>query len=246
MKYFSTQLSNENLYSIHNDITIFLAIVWIAFCFLGFYLSASNKNKITLFLIIFSVTQEIFDYINRFFLNDLYVIKMQTDLPLQLCHFAYWFSVVLLIIQLKNENSKYKQFFFNCAFFWGFSGAFQGILTVDLTGIYTFSDMLALHLQHSLIILNVLWMIFAYNMSFNSKGIMQAFIFTNILLIIIGFINYFSGSNYMFLCAAPNVKNPLLVGEWPYYLLVLEIIFIIYGYIILLPFKLFERIKHKF
>ena len=82
MKYFSTQLSNENLYSIHNDITIFLAIVWIAFCFLGFYLSASNKNKITLFLIIFSVTQEIFDYINRFFLNDLYVIKMQTDLPL--------------------------------------------------------------------------------------------------------------------------------------------------------------------
>jgi len=246
MKYFSTQLSDENLYVAHNEITIALVIVWIVFCFSGCYLSSSNKNKITLFLIIFSFVQEIFDYVNRILLNDLYLIKIQTDLPLQLCHFAYWFSVILLIIQLRNKNSKYKQFFFNCAFFWGFSGAFQGILTVDLTGIYTFSDMLALHLQHSLIILNVLWMIFAYNMSFNSKGIIQAFVFTNILLAAIGFINFSLGANYMFLCAAPNVENPLLVGEWPYYLFVLEIIFIIYGYIILLPFKLFERIKHKF
>jgi len=244
MEYFSTKLSDENLYAAHNEITIALVIVWLILCFLGYYLSDLNKNKITVFLIIFGFAQEIFDYINRIFLNNLYIVKFQTDLPLQLCHFAYWFSVILLIVHLKNKDSKYKQLLFNCAFFWGFSGAFQGILTVDLTGIYTFSDMLALHLQHSLIILNVLWMIFAYNMTFSSKGIIQVFVITNILLVFIGTINYFLGSNYMFLCKAPNVENPLLVGEWPYYLLVLEVIFIIYGYIILLPFKLFERIKY--
>ena len=84
--------------------------------------------------------------------------------------------------------------------FFGFSGAFQGIVTVDLTGIFTFGDMLSLHLQHSLIILNVLWLIFAYGMKFSLKGVMQVFLFTNILLIIVGIINTVIESNYMFLC----------------------------------------------
>ena len=76
-------------------------------------------------------------------------------------------------------NTKHKQFYFNCAYFLGFSGALQGIITVDLTGIYTFYDMLTLHLQHSLIILNLLWLIFAYNFKFIQKGIIQSFLFTN-------------------------------------------------------------------
>ena len=101
-------------------------------------------------------------------------------------------------------------------------------------------DMIALHLQHSIIILNVLWIIFAYNMRFNIKGIFQAFIFTNILVVLVGSINFFLEANYMFLCSPPLVNNPLLIGEWPYYLLVLEIVFFIYGYLLYLPFKIIK------
>ena len=137
-------------------------------------------------------------------------------------------------------KNKHKQFYFNCAYFLGFSGALQGIITVDLTGIFTFSDMLTLHLQHSLIILNVLWLIFAYNYKFTKKSIFQAFLFTNILVVVVSFINYVIDSNYMFLCSPPDVKNPLLIGDWPYYILVLELVFFIYGYILYLPFKLRE------
>ena len=100
--------------------------------------------------------------------------------------------------------------------------------------------MLTLHLQHSLIILNVLWLIFAYNYKFTKKSILQTFLFTNILVVIVSFINYIIDSNYMFLCSPPDVNNPLLIGDWPYYILVLELVFFIYGYILYLPFKLRE------
>ena len=85
--------------------------------------------------------------------------------------------------------------------------------------------MLSLHLQHSLIILNVLWLIFAYSMKFNLKGVMQVFLFTNILLIFVGIINTVIESNYMFLCKPPDVNNPFLIGDWPFYLIILELIF---------------------
>ena len=246
MNYFTKHLDAANLYAAHNQITYFIVFFWILICCLGYYVkSKSLKKKVTIFLISISLFQEIFDYINRFFLNESYAstISIQKDLPLQLCHFAYWLSVICLISQL--YNSKHKQFYFNCSYFLGFSAAFQGILTVDLTGIFTFSDMLALHLQHSFIILNVLWIIFAYKIKFNQKGILQAYLFTNVLIVLVGLINYIIGSNYMFLCNKPNVNNPLLIGDWPYYIIVLELVFFIYGYILYLPFKLREIFKSK-
>jgi len=243
MKEFSLLLSNQELYFTHNVITYILVFIWIAACVIGYRLNNENtyKRKITIFLICFSFLQEIFDYCNRTLLNDLYLVDIQTDLPLQLCHIAYWFSVLCLFFEL--YNTKHKQFYFNCAYFLGFSGALQGIITVDLTGIYTFYDMLTLHLQHSLIILNLLWLIFAYNLKFSQRGVIQAFLFTNCLIVCIGIINYFLNSNYMFLCAPPNVNNPFLVGEWPYYLVILELIFFIYGYILLVPFLIIKYLN---
>tara|TARA_Y100000588_G_C14033742_1_gene829818 strand:+ start:261 stop:983 length:723 start_codon:yes stop_codon:yes gene_type:complete len=233
---FSKPLIDTELYTLHYQITLFMILIWVLICIMGLYIS--NKKTITLLLICISFFQEIFDYINRFYLNNLYIMDIQKDLPLQLCHFAYWFSVICLISQL--YKNKYNQFYFNCAYFLGFSGALQGIITVDLTGIYTSYDMIALHLQHSIIILNLLWLIFAYKIKFNTRGVLQAFIFTNVLVVIVGIINYFLESNYMFLCIPPNVDNPLLIGGWPYYLIILEVIFFVYGYILYLPFKILK------
>ena len=242
MSNFISPLNEQALYDAHNLITYVLLIVWLIVCIVGYKLrNQAYKRNITIFFISISLIQECFDYLNRFLFSDLYIVKIQTDLPLQLCHFAYWFSVICLVCQLYNYHK--KQFYFNCAYFLGFSGALQGILTVDLTGIYTFADMLALHLQHSFIIMNVLWLIFAYGFTFNQKGVVQAFLFTNIMLIFVGIVNYFIKSNYMFLCKPPDVNNPLLVGEWPYYLIVLEMIFFIYGYILCIPFLIIKYLN---
>ena len=242
MNNFISPLSEQALYDIHSSITFVMLIIWLIVCIVGYKLKNSiYKSNITIFLISISLIQELFDYLNRFLFSDLYIVKIQTDLPLHLCHFAYWFSILCLIFQLYNYNK--KQFYFNCAYFLGFSGALQGIITVDLTGVYTFADMLALHLQHSFIIMNVLWLIFAYGFKFNHRGVIQAFLFTNVMIVFVGIVNYFLNSNYMFLCVPPVVDNPLLIGKWPYYLIILEIIFFIYGYILCIPFLVIKHLN---
>ena len=44
-----------------------------------------------------------------------------------------------------------------------------------------------------------------------------------ILFVIIGIANWVFGANYMYLSNAPIVNNPLIIGEWPWYILFFEI-----------------------
>ena len=111
------------------------------------------------------------------------------------------------------------------------------MITVDLTGINNMIGAFALNWQHSIIILNVLWLIFAYKKRFNMKGVFSAFVFINVIIIPVGLINYLLGSNYMFICQPPAVSSPLIVGDWPIYLIFLEVIYFLYILVLYLPFK---------
>ena len=75
MNGFNLPLSDEALYSAHNSITFTLIVIWIMICILGYKLNNDiYKRNITVFLICISLLQEIFDYLNRFLFNDLYIV----------------------------------------------------------------------------------------------------------------------------------------------------------------------------
>ena len=81
-------------------------------------------------------------------------------------------------------------------------------------------------------------------MRFSIKGILNFFIFLNALVIPLGLINYFLGSNYLFLCTAPAVDNPLLfTSEWPYYILIIDVLSIVYMYVLYIPFMIYDKLK---
>ena len=237
-------LSTELLYYFHNLLTFIMIGVWIVFSFIGYKLKNQKTiTKISYGLIGFSILQEIMDYTNRIFLDELYVISLSTDLPLQFCSIGYYFSIIGIIMSVseKKYNIKFEQFIFDCAYVLGFGGALQAMITVDLTGINNMIGSFALNWQHSIIILNVLWLIFAYNKRFNLRGVLNAFIFMNLAMIPVGIINYFLSANYMFICSPPNVNNPLLIGDWPIYLIILEFVYFLYILILYLPFKLLHK-----
>ena len=134
-----------------------------------------------------------------------------------------------------------KNYIFDCAYVLGFGGALQSLLNFDDTGVNNLIGVFTINWQHSLIILNILWLIFAYNKKFTLRGIFNAFIFINLVIIPVGFINYLLDANYMFICTPPNVESPFFIGVWPTYLLWLEIIYFIYILILLIPFKIAEK-----
>tara|TARA_Y100000590_G_scaffold74521_1_gene82276 strand:+ start:2573 stop:3319 length:747 start_codon:yes stop_codon:yes gene_type:complete len=240
-------LSEEQLYFLHDSMTLFMIGLWILIIFLGLKVKNSQqKTYISYGLIGFAFTQEILDYVNRIFLDELYDFKLSTDLPLQFCVIGFYFSIfgIYMSNSKRKFNPRVEQFIFDCAYVLGFSGAFQALITVDLTGIHNMIGAFALNWAHTLIILNVLWLIFAYGKRFTFKGVINAFIFINVIIWPVGFINYLLDANYMFICRPPNVNSSFFIGEWPVYLLWLELIYFIYIIILYLPFKLFD-VVHK-
>ena len=151
----------------------------------------------------------------------------------------------MMAVSSLRFNKKFEQFIFDCTYVLGFGGAFQALITVDLTGINNMIGIFSLNWAHSLIILNVLWLIFAYNKKFNLYSIWNAFLFLNFLILPIGFINYLLDANYMFLCFPPNVESLFFIGGWPYYLFYLEGIYFIYILFLYLPFFMFEKLNNK-
>lgn len=53
-------------------------------------------------------------------------------------------------------------------------------------------------------------------------------------------LNYMIKSNYMYLNRPPEVDNPLIIGEWPFYLIYFEVFILI---LFLITFWIFTRKK---
>ena len=239
-------LPPEQLYLLHDYLTGVMIIACIIIVYLGITINNSKyKAYISYGLISFALVQEILDYLNRIFLDELYDFKLSTDLPLQFCVIGFYFSIfgIYMATTDKNFSPKLEQFIFDCAYVLGFSGAFQALIAVDLTGINNMIGIFALNWAHTLIILNVLWLIFAYNKKFNLKSIMHSFLFINIIIIPVGLINYILDANYMFICRPPNVDSSFFIGEWPYYLFYLEGIYLTYIFILYVPFAIAEKLQ---
>jgi len=237
-------LPAEQLYYLHNTLSIIMLCIAAFFCYAGYRLNSNTYKKyLSLVLILFCLSQECIDYLNRIYWDELYNFSLASDLPLQFCVIGFYFSIISLYMAIskKQFNQKIEQFLFDVAYVLGFGGALQALINVDLTGVHNMIGIFTLHWTHSLIILNVLWLIFAYNKRFNMQGIINSFLFINVVIIPVGFLNYMLGSNYMFICQPPAVNSSFIIGGWPYYLLYLEGIYFIYILVLYLPFKLIEK-----
>ena len=116
-----------------------------------------------------------------------------------------------------------NQTIFNLIFYWGFVGATNAILTPD-------GDLFELRIfffysqgYHAALIFAVLWMMIKYDMRMDYRSILQVVIHTNIIVGLITIVNYLLDSNYMFLRVMPNSISPFLMGEWPTYIIMVQV-----------------------
>ena len=188
-----------------------------------------SKKKWVIGLIWFTVIQEVFDYLNRMQGREL---NMELDLPFHLCHIALLASTIALY----NKNV----ILFESAYFWGIGASFQAILTPDMSDFDNHFSLVIFNLNHTLIISHVFWLIVLEKMRCGQGSVFRTMVITNIFAAFIYPINLVIGgkANYMYLIDKPPVNNPFLVGEWPWYILNLEIIIILYMGLLYIPFFL--------
>jgi len=156
------------------------------------------------------------------------------NLPLHLCSISNLITCFILFIR---RSQKLFEFLFYC----GLWGGLMAILTAQINdydgSIFKY---LQYYSSHGTIILIPLYMFYHLEYELTKFSWLRVLLILNILMLIIIPFNFEVGSNYMYLAEAPNIKNPLVFGDWPYYILNWEFFILILFY---LSYVLFTRKK---
>ena len=154
--------------------------------------------------------------------------NLQQNLPVHLCSISYFLCIALLI--------NYKQWLAECVYYWGLAGGIHALLTPEFTVGMDGYNFYAYFINHAGMLLVVAYMILHLNFRPRPKSWIWMFGYTQVVAVGVGIVNYIVGANYMYLSAKPEVENPFLMGEWPYYIIVLEAVAVLHFWVFYLPF----------
>ena len=206
------------VFSIEHIISIIVIIlVFIAFFRFNKVLGINDKSRSFLFVLAFiMISLDLSEDLVRVF-TGFYSIRK--DLPLQLCSIGVYLAAFTLVSR--------KKIFFDLIFYWGFVGATNAILTPDgnlfeLRIFFFYSQA-----YHAALIFAVLWLMIKYDMRMRYGSILKVVISTNIIVGLLSILNYALDSNYMFLRQIPDSVSPFLMGEWPVYIIMVQVFSIV-------------------
>lgn len=188
-----------------------------------------NKSQNRLFLtLICSIGAflQIFKLVYRYYAG---YVDISNDLPLHLCN-------LMTIIMPFIVWFKWKKMW-GITFFWIMAGCAQSIFTPTLTESLPHYEALRYWGVHAIIILGALHGLVVLNYKLTIMDAFRSILAINILAAILYPINLLLGANYMYLNAKPPGKTFYdLLGNWPGYIISLEIIVIMLFCLMVLPF----------
>jgi len=201
--------------------TAYVILTILVCLFLGKFLKLNDKLKfaklIALVLIITTITGHSRNILNGYW-------NLSDNLPLQLCGISNLIACFILFIP---KNKTLFEFFYYA----GIIGAIQAFLTPQINNFDgTNFEYLEYHISHGGILLLPIYMYNVLGYNIRRFSWLKVLIYLNLLVVIILPLNFQIDSNYMYLAYPPNVDNPLIIGEWPYYILYWEIIILIFTY----------------
>ena len=202
---------------------------------LGKWFSPENRTQLGKFIGVILISRAVGIH---FYWDYLGILTIESSLPLHLCGLSAILSGIVLFWR--------KQWAYECLFFWGIPGAFHSLLTPEFTFGTSGFLFYEYYLSHGGIILSAIYLTWVFGMKPRQGSWLKIFLYSQILIPFIAFINWIFNANYMFLCTKPIANNPFLIGEWPWYLLSIELAGLLHFFIIYLPFGLkYRTTKNK-
>jgi len=172
---------------------------------------------IAVLLIISTITEHSRNIINGYW-------NISENLPLHLCGISNLIACFILF-------TKRNKVLFEFLFYAGIIGGIQAFLTPQINNFDgSFFEYFSYHFAHGGIIFLPIFMYLYLNYELTKFSWLRVVLYLNIVLAFVMPLNFQIDSNYMYLAYPPNVNNPLILGEWPYYILYWEFIIIIFTY----------------
>ncbi|MBC8322875.1 MAG: TIGR02206 family membrane protein [Candidatus Marinimicrobia bacterium] len=216
---------------LHISYLLVWLVIWISVPIIGKkYLNEDQRKMIVWTMIIFMIGQEIVDYWNRMQVREL---TLSLDLPLHFCHISLLFAIYLLI-----KPSKY---IYEITYFWGLGGAFQTMLAPDMTDFDNYLGVFLFNAHHAMIILVCIWLAVIDGYRCRKGAIFRTLILTNIIIWPVWVVDWLVDANYMYLMKRPPTDSPLVFGEWPWYIINVELVAFVLFLIINIPMLILRR-----
>ena len=201
--------------------TLVSLIVIITLLFIGRISSYNQRlnlaKTIAILLIISTITEHSRNIINGYW-------NISDNLPLHLCGISNLTACFILFI-------KKNRVLFEFLFYAGIIGGIQAFLTPQINNFDgSFFEYFSYHFSHGSIIFLPIFMYLHLNYEISKFSWLRVVLYLNIVLAFVMPLNFQIDSNYMYLAYPPNVNNPLILGEWPYYIFYWEFIIVIFTY----------------
>jgi len=146
--------------------------------------------------------------------------NMQNNLPLHMCGLAGLMCMTLLF--------RFNGLLAHFAFYWGTTGGIHSLLTPEFDlgtqGIFFYSYFIS----HGGLLLTSLFMLIHLEFKPEKNSWLTIFLLTQIAALVVGLFNWLTDSNYMYLLNPPIAENPLIIGSWPWYILIFELLALVH------------------
>jgi hypothetical integral membrane protein (TIGR02206 family) len=165
-------------------------------------------------------------------------VSAETLLPIQLCDWAGFAAIAALI--LRSERA------YELGYFWSLSGTLQALLTPEL--FHDFPDLrfIVFFAFHGGVIASVLYLTFAYGMRPKPSSLPRVALWSLGYFVTALAANKLFGTNFGYLSAKPAKASLLdLMAQWPYYLIELVALGVIYILVLYAPFFVVDMLRAR-
>ncbi|SDS09088.1 conserved hypothetical integral membrane protein TIGR02206 [Formosa sp. Hel1_31_208] len=189
-----------------------------------------NIHYVALFISVFVIVFHVYYML----LGD---YNFKTDLPLYLC------SLLGILIPIFTHFRKY--WMFEILVFWIIAGTAQGVITPDISEGFPSFDYFRYWIVHLGLLIVIFYSVFVFNLRPKFKSVFKSFLALQVYVVLMMIVNYLLDANYFYLNQKPDAASLLdYFGDWPYYILVAQLIIIPLFLIVYLPFLFKRKMAH--
>ena len=164
-------------------------------------------------------------------------LSWEQMLPMQMCDWA----VAVVIVALWTARHRW----FEIAYFWGFGGTLQAVLTPDLR--FGFPDVrfISFFVAHGAIIVAVIYLMLTRRLRPYPMSIVRVFAWSQVYFLLALTVDHFTGVNYGYLLHKPEAFTLLsyLSDYRPLYLLQMQGLAIVFFAILYAPFAIADLVR---
>ena len=175
--------------------------------------SIEVKEKANKYFAYFAILVYLITNIYSILIDDWTV---QDFLPLHLCNISYFICILVLL----NK----KKWMYEWTLLLALPSALNAIITPELIWGSSKWHIFEYYFMHGSLILVPLYLMFVMNYKLRLLSWWKTFLRAQIVVVIVFSLNLILGTNYMFLLSKPLVNNPLIFGDWPFYILSVQLI----------------------